>query len=345
MNEAARIVRFHQAGPPQVLTVEEEFVRKPNAGEVFIRVDAIGLSRVDLLWREASYFEQPVFPAGIGYDAAGVVESVGREVRTVKVGDRVSTFPAVSLRNYPAHGEAVIYPENALFLYPRNLNPCQAVSVNTGLFAAYFAFVELAGLLPNQFVVITAASSSMGLAAIQLVKALGARSIAVTRSQAKRKRLIQAGADHVVVAGVDDINELILEFTGGEGADVIYDGVAGPGLEELVWATRQFGSVIVYGHLGAMDAATPLPLGACFLRGFNLHPSFKIFDYTGNPQLGIRPNLAAVERAKTFVAAGLAAGLLQPTIDRVFTGLEEYAAAHRYMGANAQAGKIVIALE
>src|SRR5260221_6850980 len=119
------------------------------------------------------------------------------------------------------------------------------------------------------------------------------------------------------------------EITKGEGAALIYDGVGGPGWEEWVGATRRFGCVIVYGHLGAMDAATPLPLGACFLRGFNLHPSFKIFDFTGNPKLGIRPNPAAIERAKTFVAAGLASRLLQPVIDRVFTGLYEYAAAHR----------------
>lgn len=344
MNKTAKIIRFRQPGPPEVLKVEEEFVREPNAGEVLLRVDALGLSQIDLLWREGSYFEQPVFPAGIGYDAAGVIESVGPEVRSVKPGDRVSTFPAVSLQDYPAHGEAVIYPENALFLYPQNLNPREAVSVNTGLLAAYFAFVELAELQPDQFVVITAASSAMGLAAIQLVKALGAKCIALTRSEGKRKRLIQAGADHVAVAGVDDVNEMILEITKGEGADLIYDGVAGPGLEELVWATRRFGCVIVYGHLGAMDATTPLPLGACFLRGFNLHPSFKIFDFTGNPKLGIRPNPAAIERAKTFVAAGLASGLLKPAIDRVFTGLDEYAAAHRYMSANTQAGKIIVAL-
>src|SRR5260370_39221235 len=84
MNKTAKIIRFRQPGPPEVLEVEEEFVREPKAGEVLLRVDALGLSRIDLLWREGSYFEQPVFPAGIRYDAAGALQSVWTGVRTSK---------------------------------------------------------------------------------------------------------------------------------------------------------------------------------------------------------------------------------------------------------------------
>ena len=345
MNKTAKMICFHQIGRPDVLKVEERILPELRAGEALVRMEAIGLSRIDLLWREGAYFEQPVFPAGIGYDAAGVIESVGPGVKNLKTGDRVSTLPAVSLLDYPAHGEAVIYPEDGLFLYPPHLSPEEAVSINLGFFTAYFALVDLARVQPNQIVVVTAASSSMGMAAIQLVKALGARCIAVTRSDGKRRQLIQAGADHVLVAGTDDVQELVLEITEDEGADVIYDGVAGPGLQELVWATRRFGRVIVYGYLGALDATTPLPMGACFLRGLNLHTSFKIFDYTGHPKLGIRANAAAIERAKNFISAGLASGVLRPTIDRVFSGLREYAAAHQYMGTDRHAGKIVLSLQ
>jgi NADPH:quinone reductase-like Zn-dependent oxidoreductase len=345
MDKTVKLVRFRRTGPPDVLEVEEAPLREPSPGEVLVRVQAMGLSRIDLLWREGSYFEQPVFPAGIGYDAAGVVESVGPDVKFLKTGDSVSTYPAVSLLDYPAHGEAVIYPENALFAYPTGLTAREAAAVNMGLFAAYFALVERANLQSYQSVVITAASSSMGIAAIQLAKALGAKCIAVTRSEEKRKRLITAGADHVIVAGLDDVQETVLEITEGEGTDVVYDGVAGPGLEELVWATRRFGHLIVYGYLGAMDVATRFPLGACFLRGLSLHASFKIFDYTGNPKLGISPNPAAIERAKSFVTAGLTSGVLKPNIDRVFSGFGEYVAAHHYADTNAHAGKVVVELD
>ena len=344
MNEISKVIRFHKTGEPDVLRIEEIRRPKPKGNEALVRVQAIALSRKDLLWREGSYFEEPVFPAQIGCDAAGVVESVGPEVKKLKVGDHVSTLPAVSLLDYTAHGEFMIYPETALHVYPQNLTPVQATAVNAGLFTAYFALVELACLKRDQFVVITAASSSMGVAAIQLSKAVGAKSVAVTRSEAKRKGLLALGANQVVVAGGEDVQEAILELTGGLGAEVIYDAVGGPGLEELIWATKRFGHVIVYGQLGAMDQETPLPLGACFLRGLKLHASFRVFDFTGYSRLGLLAKTKAVERAKKFSSDGLTRGLFLPKIDRVFLGLDQYVAAHRYMEMNSQIGKIVISL-
>ena len=344
MNQTAKVIRFYKTGGSDVLKIDEFQLSELKKNEVLIRVEAVAVGRPDLLWREGSYFEEPEFPALIGYDAAGIVESIGPEVKTLKVGDRVSTFPAVSLLNYGAHGEKIIYPETALIVYPQNLTPVQAVAVNTGLFTAYFALLELAFLKRDQHVVITAASSSMGIAAIQMAKAVGAKSIAVTRSEAKKDALLGIGADQVIIAGREDVQETILDLTEGLGAEVIYDAVAGPGLEELVWATRRSGHIIVYGHLGAMEYGTLLPLGACFLRAIQIHGSFRIFDFTGHPKLGLRPNSEAVERAKTFISQGLASTLFSAKIDRVFVGLEQYAAAQRQMETNDQIGKIVVAL-
>ena len=122
------------------------------------------MCRADILWREGSYVEDPVLPAQIGYDAAGVVQSVGPEVKTVKPGDRVSTIPASSLVDYGAHGEEIIYPENALFAHPPDLSPEEASSVNTELFLAYSSL----GLKSCRYVVGTAATASTGIAALQL---------------------------------------------------------------------------------------------------------------------------------------------------------------------------------
>jgi NADPH:quinone reductase-like Zn-dependent oxidoreductase len=344
MNEVVKVIRFYKTGGSEVLRIDKIQLSQLKKNEVLVRVQAVAVSRPDLLWREGSYFEEPGFPAQIGYDAAGVVESVGPEVKKLKVGDRVSTFPAVSLLDYAAHGETIIYPENALILYPKSLTPVQAASVNTGLFTAYFALLELACLQRDQHVVITAASSSMGVAAIQMAKAIGAKSFAVTRSESKKEALLRAGADEVIVAGYADVQETILELTEGLGAEVIYDAVAGPGLEELVWATKRAGHVIVYGNLGAMEYGTLLPLGACFLRGIKVYGSFRIFDFTGHPRLGLQAKSEAIERAKKFVSDGLASKLFSAKIDRVFVGLDEYAAAHRYTETNDQIGKIAVAL-
>jgi NADPH:quinone reductase-like Zn-dependent oxidoreductase len=345
MNEAAKAIRFHKTGGPDVLRVEEVRLPQLKRNEVLVRVRAIALSRIDLLWREGSYFEGAEFPAKIGYDAAGVVESVGPAVKALKVGDRVSTFPAVSLLDYAAHGDTIVYPESALLVYPNSLTPVQAAAVNTGLFTAYFGLLEIAHVRKHQNVVITAASSSMGIAAIQMAKALRAHSIAVTRSEAKKQDLVEAGADQVIVAGSDDVQEMILDMTEGLGAEVIYDAVAGPGLEELVWATSRSGHVIIYGHLGAMDSETSLPLGACFLRAVSIHAGFRIFDFTGHRRLGLPAKTEAVEGAKKLICDGLGSKLFTAKIDRVFSGLDDYVAAHRYMQSNRQIGKIVIALD
>jgi NADPH:quinone reductase-like Zn-dependent oxidoreductase len=344
MSKAVKVIRFYKTGGSDVLKIEEAQLSRPKATEVLVRVQALTISRPDLLWREGSYFEDPELPARIGYDAAGVVESVGPEVKTLKVGDRVSTFPATSLLDYTAHAEHIIYPETALLVYPLNITPVQAAAVNTGLFTAYFALAELADLKRDQHVVITAASSSMGIAAIQIAKAIGVKSIAVTRSEAKEEALREVGADQVIIAGREDVQEAILDLTDGLGAEVIYDAVAGPGLEELVWATKRSGHVIVYGHLGAMEYGTLLPLGACFLRAINVHASFRVFDFTGHSRLGLKAKSDAIDRAKKFISDGLEAEVFSAKIDRVFFGLDEYATAHRYAETNNQVGKIAVDL-
>jgi len=344
MSETVKVIRFCKTGGSDVLRIDEIQLSQLKENEVLVRVQAVAVSRPDLLWRQGAYFEEPEFPAQIGYDAAGVVESVGPEVKTLKVGDRVSTFPAVSLLDYAAHGKSIIYPETALIVYPDNLKPVEAAAVNTGLFTAYFALLELAHLKKDQHVVVTAASSSMGIAAIQMAKAVGAKSIAVTRSEAKKEALFAMGADQVIVAGSEDVQTAILKMTEGLGAEVIYDAVAGPGLEELVWATKRSGHVIVYGHLGAMEYGTMLPLGACFLRAIQIHGSFRVFDFTGHRRLRLQAKSEAIERAKKFISDGLASKLFSAKIDRVFVGLDEYPAAHRYLETNAQIGKIAVAL-
>jgi len=344
MSVTTKLIRFNQTGGPEVLRTDEVPLPEPKEDEVVIKLSAVGLSRTDVLWREGRYVEDPVFPAQIGYDAAGTIEAVGPKAVGLEVGDEVSTFPAVSLLDYGAHGEAILYPEHALLRYPENLSPIEAAAVNTGLFTAYFALVEIAELQRGQFLVVTAASSSAGIAALQLAKKIGAKSIALTRSVSKVPELITLGAEHVLLLGDCDVRETIVEITDGLGADVVYDAVAGPGLEELVWATKRLGQIIVYGALGGNMGATSLPFGACFLRGIKLHAGFQIFDFTGNARLGRSINQQATERAKNFINRGLTSGWFTAKIDRVFYGLDQYVAAHQYLETGVQVGKIVVSL-
>jgi len=344
MNRKNRVIRFHRTGGPEVLQIDEIELPPLKNNEVLLKMDALAISRADILWREGGYVEDPILPAQIGYEAAGVVDLTGPKVQTVRPGDRVSTFPAASLVEYAAHGEEIIYPESSLLVYPPNLNPAQAASANTALFLAYFALVELAGLQRGQYVVITGATASTGIAALQLAKRLGAKCIAITRSSSRKVELTSAGANHVIVVGEEDVRDAIFDLTDGLGADLIYDAVGGPGLEELVWATKRLGRIIVYGALGNGTEETRIPLGACIIRGVKVYVGVTIFDFTGNRRLGIPPDPAAVKRAKAFIAEGLATEIFRPKIDRVFVGLEKYRLAQQYMETPDRKGKVVVSL-
>jgi len=164
------------------------------------------------------------------------------------------------------------------------------------------------------------------------------------QTRAKRGELVAAGADHIIVAGEEDVRETIVDITDGLGADLIYDGVGGPGLEELALAIKRLGRIVTYGALGAEAGDTRLPLNACLLRGVKVHAGLTIFDYTGIRRLRLRPKPGAINRAKAFIAHGLAEGNFRPNVGRVFSGLEEYRLAHEHMAANHRDGKVVVSL-
>jgi NADPH:quinone reductase-like Zn-dependent oxidoreductase len=106
----SRMIKFARPGGPEVLEFIEVEAPEPGPREVRIKVKAIGINRADSMWRNDNYVESPIFPAGLGYDAAGVVDAIGREVTDFVVGDVVSTIPASSLNKYSAYGEVILRP-------------------------------------------------------------------------------------------------------------------------------------------------------------------------------------------------------------------------------------------
>ena len=118
-----RIVRFHEAGGPEVLRLEQVAERDPGPGEIRIRVEAIGLNRAEVMLREGVYHERPVFPSRIGYEAAGVVDALGAGVTTVKEGERVATVPsfALSQTRHGVCGESAVVPAEVVQPYPASL--------------------------------------------------------------------------------------------------------------------------------------------------------------------------------------------------------------------------------
>jgi NADPH:quinone reductase-like Zn-dependent oxidoreductase len=187
--ETAKVVRFHALGGPEVLKIEEQPIPEPGKGELRLNVKAIGLNRAEAMFRRGNYLETPSLPSKLGYEAAGVVAAVGPDVDKSWLGKKASTLPAFLMTHYGVYGEVAIVPASALAFYPEKLTPEEGTSIWMQYLTAYGALIEHARITKGDFVVITAASSSVGIAAIEIVKAEGAVSIATTRTSKKKATL------------------------------------------------------------------------------------------------------------------------------------------------------------
>lgn len=326
----SKIVRFHRIGGPDVLQLDELDIGAPKAGEVRIRVRALGLNRAEAMFRSGAYLEAPVLPARLGYEAAGEIEAIGEGVTGFSIGDAVSTIPAFSMNEYGVYGEAAIAPAHAVAKHPATLSWSEAAAIWMQYLTAYGALIELGNLSKADSVIITAASSSVGLAAIQIVNSLGAVSIATTRSGAKRDALLAAGARHVIATEEQDLAAEVMRLTGGRGARLAFDPVGGPGVEALAAALTQRGTIFLYGALSPQP--TPFPLFPALAKNLTLR-AYTLFSVTQIPE--------SLERGKRFIIDGLEAGSLAPVIARSFA-LEDIVEAHRYLESNQQVGKIVV---
>jgi NADPH:quinone reductase-like Zn-dependent oxidoreductase len=326
----SRTIKFGKAGGPEVLEFVEAQVPTPGPNEVRIKVKAIGINRAEAMWRVDDYIERVKFPAGLGYEAAGTVDAVGKDVGGFGVGDEVNVIPSFSLNDYSTYGEVILVPEHAVVRQPKSLSFTEAASVWMMFVTAYGALIEDAKVAKGDFVLIPAASSSVGLAAIQIANYAGATTIALTRTSAKKQQLLDAGAAYVIATEETDLVAEVMRITKGLGARVAFDPVGGPTFPKLISALSSGGIIYIYGLLST--GVTPLPV----LEMIAKVPTIKahnIWLTTGNETR----RKAAVE----FVVKGLETGALKPVIDRTFT-FDEMAEVHRYLEQSGQFGKIVV---
>ena len=325
-----KIVRFHQIGGPEVLKLEDLPLAEPGKGEIRMKVEAIGLNRAEIMLRKGQYLETPQLPSRLGYEAAGVIDAVGPDVTGFRIGDRISTIPSFPMSQYGVYGESAIVPAYAAAHYPEKLSPIEGAAIWMQYMTAFGALIEFGGLKKDDTVLITAASSSVGLAAIQIVKAAGGVAIATTRGADKKAFLLKAGADHVIVTDEESLVERGMALTSGKGVRLVFDPVAGPLLEQLAAVTAPGGIIFEYGALAPHP--TPFPLFPALSKGLTIR-GYTLFEIVKNPEM--------LKRGKEYIYRGLESGSLKPIIDRTFP-LAEIAEAHRYMVSNQQKGKIVV---
>lgn len=328
----SRTIQFSAAGGPEVLEFIDTPITAPASHEVRIRVKAIGINRAEAMWRVDDYIEPVRLPARLGYEAAGIVEAVGPDVAGIAVGDEVNIMPSFSMNQYGTYGETIIMPDYAVVPHPKSLSFTEASSIWMMFVTAYSALVADAGIGKGDFVLIPAASSSVGLAAIQIARLEGATPIALTRTADKKQQLLDAGASHVVVTDETDLVEEVLRITNGAGAHIAFDPVGGQNFARLIAALSFQGTAYLYGALSA--DATELPVLDMIARMITVK-AHNIWGTSGDA--------ARRKTAVDYVLRGLESGALKPVIDRTFK-FDEMREVHRYLEGNGQFGKVVVTL-
>src|SRR5262245_18733000 len=168
--ESVKIVRFHKIGSPEVLQLDDVPLPEPGYGEVRLRVKAIGLNRSEIHFRQGRYRFSPKLPSKIGYEASGIVDAIGSGVNPSIVGKTFSTVPSYPADEFGVYGEVAVVPATAIAEYPAHLSYEEGAAIVMQYLTAYGGLVREAGLQKQDFVAITAASSSVGIAAIEITK-------------------------------------------------------------------------------------------------------------------------------------------------------------------------------
>lgn len=329
-----KVVQMQKGGGPEVLEVVEKPLPEPSTGEVRVRAQAIGISSADMLVRKGVYNWMPPLPAIPGNEMAGTVDALGRDAAGVRVGQRV----LVSSRELPFRGgcyaQAICVRADAVFPLPEAIAPNDAVSLPNYQLAG--ALLYESGVRKPRSIVAYGASGGVGTALLQMAKCDGISGIGIVSTEEKRAFARQAGIEHVLIRGKDDLAERVRALTGGRGVDVVY-AMGGPSAQFIgsLDLLAPLGTVVSFATLGG-----PIPdadlLGELRKRQGKC-PGVRVYSiHTLDSDRTLRR--ALMGRAIELIAAGR----LRPPAPTVLP-LAEVARAHELMEAGRTMGKIVLA--
>ena len=330
-HQKARAVFFNETGDADVLKVNVIDMPVPKKDEVLINVKSIGINRADTMYRMGMYVETPVFPAKLGYEAAGLVEEVGADLKKAfKKGDKVSIIPSFSLLQYGTYGDHILAPGYAVRKHPDKLSFDEAAALWTSYLTMYGMLVDSSNIKAGDYVVINAASSGTGLAAIQIVNYCGGIPIALTSSAHKKDGLLKAGAKYVIDSSHKKFSSEITAITKDKGVTIILDPVVGKNFNKLLETIADNGKVFVYGAMSTDVAEFPafqVLMKTPVIQGYDA------MVVVGNPK--------KLSKAIAFIKKGVGEGAFKPKIDRKFS-LDKIVEAHQYIEKNAQFGKVIV---
>jgi NADPH2:quinone reductase len=250
-----KAVLCREYGPPDRLVVQEVPSPTPGPGEVVVSVKAASLNFPDLLIIQNKYQVKPPLPFSPGSEMAGLVKAVGVGVRSVAVGARV-----MGITTYGSFAEEVKVDAARLAPVPETMDFATASAFLLTYSTSDHALADRGGLQPGERLLVLGASGGVGLAAIEIGKALGARVIACASSEDKLAVCRDHGADDTINYVADDLRERIRALTNGEGVDVVYDAVGGNHTEPALRSLRWRGRLLVVGFAAGEIPQIPLNL-------------------------------------------------------------------------------------
>lgn len=242
-------------GPAENLSLQDVSPPELESGQVIVDIHSCALNFPDVLMVEGKYQSLPPFPFTPGGEFAGVVTQVADDVSKWQVGDEV--FASCG---HGAMAEQIAVSAEALRAKPGNMSFATASGISTTYGTSYYALKQRANLQPGETLLVLGAAGGVGLAAVELGKAMGARVIAAASSAEKLAVAQQAGADELIDYSDGELKEKVKALTGGKGADVIYDPVGGPLFDQCMRCINWEGRILIVGFVGGDIPRVPTNL-------------------------------------------------------------------------------------
>lgn len=319
-----KAVLFHELGGPEVLKLEDVPKPQPKPGWVLIKVHAVGINFADTLFRQGQYLMKPNLPDIPGLEAAGVVEAVGEGVTHVKPGMRVATIGVKTYAEYSMASGAQVMP------LPDHVSFEEGAAFPIQTLTAYHMLHTSHQTTPGQTVLVHSAAGGVGIVAVQIAKAAGARVIGTVSNNSKFDLVKQYGADEVINYESQDFAEEALKLTNKRGVDLILDAVGKPTLEKGLRCLAPFGHLILYGRAGGVP--DPVNLMSLFQKSTKVS-GFVLYTVSSMPDT----HREGIERSFQLMKEGK----LKLLIGKSFP-LADAAEAHRLMESRGSVGKLVL---
>ncbi len=323
-------VEISSFGAPEVLRLGERPVPVAAEGEVLIRVSASGVNRPDVLQRTGNYPVPPGASDIPGLEVAGVIASgdvAAMAAAGLKVGDRVCALVAGG-----GYAQWCVAPVGQCLPVPEGLDDIAAASLPETFFTVWSNVFDRARLQAGETLLIQGGTSGIGVTAIQMAKALGARVIATAGSDDKCAACLALGADHAINYKTQDFVAAVADLTGGQGVNVVLDMVAGAYVAREIDCLAEDGRLVIIAVQGGVKAE--------FNAGMVLRKRLTITGSTLRPRpIAFKAAIAQALRERVWPL--LAQGRIKPVIHQVFPA-SEAAAAHTLMESNRHIGKLVL---